>query len=103
MKDWMRYGASHASEIAYVFDNLVERNGITFTEKDKEVAKIMNAYWVNFAKTGNPNGKGLPHWPVFDTTKNEVFEFKTDASAGNFFDSRKARLDVIEKTFESNK
>jgi para-nitrobenzyl esterase len=103
MKDWMRYGASHASEIAYVFDNLVERNGITFTEKDKEVSKMMNAYWINFAKTGNPNGKELPYWPVFDSNKNEVFEFRQDGSIGNFFDHRKARLDVIEKTFEDNK
>lgn len=103
MKDWMRYGASHASEIAYVFDNLVERNGITFTEKDKEVSKMMNAYWINFAKTGNPNGKELPYWPVFDSNKNEVFEFRQDGAIGNFFDHRKARLDVIEKTFEDNK
>lgn len=103
MKDWMRYGASHASEIAYVFDNLVERNGIVFTAKDKEVGKIMNAYWVNFAKTGNPNGKGLPLWPVYDSYKNEVFEFTQDGSAGNFFDHRKARLNVIEKAFDSNK
>ncbi|MNF55916.1 Carboxylesterase [compost metagenome] len=103
MKDWMRYGASHASEIAYVFDNLVERNGITFTAKDKEVAKIMNAYWVNFAKTGNPNGKGLPLWPVYDSNKNEIFEFRQDGAAGNFSDTRKARLDVIEKAFDSNK
>ncbi len=37
MKDWMRFGASHASEIPpYVFDNLVARNGIVITEKDKE-------------------------------------------------------------------
>jgi para-nitrobenzyl esterase len=103
MQDRMRYGASHASEIDYVFDNLVERNGITFTAKDKEVGKIMNAYWVNFAKTGNPNGKGLPLWPVYDRNKNEVFEFRQDGSVGNFFDPRKARLDVIEKAFGSNK
>lgn len=103
MKDWMKHGASHASEIAYVFDNLEERNDITFTEKDKEVGKIMNAYWANFAKTGNPNGKGLPNWPVYDNNKNEVFEFTSDGSAGSFSDQRKARLDVIEKAFDNNK
>lgn len=103
MQDRMRYGASHASEIDYVFDNLVERNGVTFTEKDKAVGKMMNAYWVNFAKTGNPNGKGLPLWPVYDSNKNEIFEFRQDGSAGNFSDTRKARLDVIEKAFDSDK
>lgn len=103
MKERMKYGAAHASEIAFVFDNLVERNGVTYDEGDKAVAKIMNAYWVNFAKTGNPNGKGLPFWPLFDTNKNNVFEFKQDGSAATISDYRKARLDVIEKAFESDK
>ncbi|MBG6188661.1 carboxylesterase/lipase family protein [Flavobacterium sp. CAN_S2] len=103
MKDRMKYGASHASEIPFVFDNLIERNGSKFDTKDQEIAKLMNTYWINFAKTGNPNGKGLPVWPVYDSAKNEIFEFKPDGSAGNFFDYRKARLDVIEKAFEDNK
>ncbi|WP_369764802.1 carboxylesterase/lipase family protein [Flavobacterium sp. WC2429] len=103
MKDRMKYGASHASEIPFVFDNLIERNGFKFDAKDKEVSKMMNSYWVNFAKTGNPNRKGLPIWSLYDTTKNNIFEFKEDGSAGNFLDYRKARLDVIEKAFEDNK
>jgi para-nitrobenzyl esterase len=100
MKERMKYGASHASEIPYVFDNLVEGYGFKAVPKDKEVAKIMNAYWVNFAKTGNPNGKELPKWEVYNTNKNKVFEFKVDGSAGNINDDRKARLDVIEKSVE---
>jgi para-nitrobenzyl esterase len=100
MKERMKYGASHASEIPYVFDNLVEGYGFKPVPKDKEVAKIMNAYWVNFAKTGNPNGKELPKWEVYNTNKNEVFEFKVDGSAGNVNDNRKTRLDVIEKSVE---
>ena len=59
MQQMMRFGASHASEIPYVFDNLRDRNGATVADKDKEVAKMMNNYWTNFAKTGDPNGKGL--------------------------------------------
>ena len=100
MKDWMRFGASHASEIPYVFDNLVARKGIVITEKDKEVGKIMNTYWANFAKTGNPNSNGLPFWPMYDSNKNEVFDFQQDGTIGNLPDSRKARLEVIEKAFE---
>lgn len=100
MRERMRFGASHASEIPYVFDNLIERNGVAFSAKDKKVAKIMNAYWINFAKTGNPNGDGLPEWPIYERLKNEVFEFKEDGSAGNINDTRKRRLDLIEKTFD---
>ena len=103
MKDRMKYGASHASEIPFVFDNLIERNGITFTEKDKGVAKMINSYWVNFAKTGNPNEKGLPLWSMYDTNKNNIFELNKEGSAGTIQDYRKARLDIIEKAFESDK
>lgn len=103
MKDRMKYGAAHASEIPYVFDNLRERNGAAPAPKDREVAKMMNTYWANFAKTGNPNSKGLPKWPVYKSKKNEVFEFRVDGSGGAVPDTRKARLDVLEKAAEAKK
>lgn len=101
MRERMRYGAAHASEIAYVFDNLQAQNGFEVAPKDIKVAKMMNAYWINFAKTGNPNGQGLPKWPVYDPNKNEVFEFKEDGSAAAVPDLRKARLDLIEKAADN--
>ena len=58
MQGRMRYGAAHASEIPYVFDNLSSPNGATVAPKDQEVARMMNTYWANFAKTGDPNGTG---------------------------------------------
>ena len=97
MQARMRFGAAHASEIGYVFDNLSNRDGVTVAPKDKEVARLMNTYWANFARTGSPNGKGLPQWPVYDPKKSEVFEIRQDGSAGNTSDQRKARLDVMEK------
>jgi para-nitrobenzyl esterase len=101
MQQWMKYGAAHASEISYAFDNQVSRNGAAIVPKDKEVAKIMNTYWTNFAKTGNPNGGGLPNWPVYDPKKNELIEFQSDGSAVGKPDPKKARLDVIEKAVTS--
>ena len=97
MQQRMRYGAAHASEIPYVFDNLRSRNGAAVAPRDQEVAGMMNRYWTNFAKTGNPNGKGLPEWPVYDPKKNEIIEFRPDGSAVGEPDPKKARLDLIEK------
>jgi para-nitrobenzyl esterase len=101
MQQMMRYGASHASEIPYVFNNLRSRNGATIPAKDYEVAKMMNSYWTNFAKTGDPNGKGLQKWPVYNAEKNEILEFRSDGSAVSATDPKKARLDLIEKAVTS--
>ena len=101
MQQMMRFGAAHASEIAYVFDNLTSRNGAPIDPKDEEVAKMMNAYWTNFAKTGDPNGDGLPKWPVYSSKDNGLLEIRADGSAAGEPDPKKGRLDVIEKAVTS--
>jgi para-nitrobenzyl esterase len=97
MQQRMRFGAGHASEISYVFDNLTSRNGAAIAPKDKEVGKIMNTYWANFAKTGDPNGAGLSKWPVYAPQKSELLEFQADGSAVGKPDPVKARMNLIEK------
>lgn len=95
------YGAGHGSEVSFVFNTLNARWGASAeaTPEEKELARIMNTYWINFAKTGNPNGKGVPVWPMYDTQKEEILDIEPDGKPMAKPDPRKTRFNVIEKAF----
>ena len=72
-----QYGAFHAGEIGYVFGNL-ELFDATPADADREFSELMATVWTHFAKTGNPNGEGLPEWAAY-TAENEAYmELGTD-------------------------
>jgi para-nitrobenzyl esterase len=58
-----RYGAFHTSEVPYALRTL-SMSDRPFTDADRKIADEMSSFWANFAKTGDPNGRGLPHWPA---------------------------------------
>ncbi len=69
-------GAPHASEIPFVFGTLsVWQKMRNYNESDQPYAAMMQQYWTNFAKTGDPNSGGLVKWPKFDLTRRAYLDF----------------------------
>jgi para-nitrobenzyl esterase len=77
-------GATHGLELSYVFGTLDRGIRVFFgpsarpTAVDAQVSQVMQEYWTNFAKTGNPNGGQLPAWPKFEVSSRAYIQF-TDA------------------------
>jgi para-nitrobenzyl esterase len=73
--------AFHSAELEYVFGTLDVRHGATWRPEDRKLSEQMMGYWTNFAKTGNPNGPGLPNWPRYDT-EHAIIHLKDPITAG---------------------
>jgi para-nitrobenzyl esterase len=57
-------GAVHSAEIEYAMGNLTGNKIYDWTPEDSKVSQVMQEYFANFIKTGNPNGDSLPKWPA---------------------------------------
>jgi para-nitrobenzyl esterase len=96
--DSARYGAFHSSEVPYVFDSLNKADR-PWTAEDHKIAGTLDSYWVNFINNGDPNGKGLAHWPAFAEQNPLTMEL------GNKFAQRpvaeKAKLAFFQQYFSA--
>jgi para-nitrobenzyl esterase len=86
------WGAYHAAEIQYAFNNVGSRPWAT--DADKRLADQMSSYWVNFATAGDPNGQALPKWTPYDPASEPYLELGDTVQTKNHL--LKAQLDFLE-------
>ncbi len=86
--------AFHSDDIEYVFGTLNTRPGAVWRPEDRKLSEEMMDFWTNFAKSGDPNGPGLPVWPRYDKT-NEVLHLDSDTHAAP--DATRARYEFLLK------
>ena len=82
----------HSVEIPYVFGTLDAAPNRPFTAEDHEISRIVSRYWVNFVRTGNPNGRGLPQWPAFAAPSFELMELGDRFQARPIFPAEQRKV-----------
>jgi para-nitrobenzyl esterase len=87
-------GAYHSAEIEFVF-NVLHHKKLPWGPEDLKLADLMSTYWSNFARTGDPNGPGLPRWPVY-TGENGYQVMHLSANPHAEPDQRRARYEFLD-------
>ncbi|CAM4213290.1 carboxylesterase family protein [Cytophagaceae bacterium 50C-KIRBA] len=90
--EYKKFKAFHTGEVPYALNTLHLVNR-PWEKEDLALANTMSSYWVNFAKLGNPNAKGLPTWPAFNSSSLEIIKLDKqvdnvkipDATSLNYF------------------
>jgi para-nitrobenzyl esterase len=85
-------GSFHGLEIIYVFGNF-DKVGLGEPDQaDQDLSRAMMDYWTNFAKTGDPNGQGVPQWPAYSSQDNQYQELGTTISTKSNLDDQAYNL-----------
>lgn len=95
-RDAAPWGADHSSEVAFVFDRLSAVHAVV-TPADQAVASRLADQWARFARTGDPNGEGLPSWSRYDPASDRVLVVQPDGAFVDQADPIKSRLDFQEQ------
>ncbi len=86
-------GAFHAAEIFFVFGS---HSPLTrLSDADEALTEAMGLYWTNFARTGNPNGAGLPDWPLYKPSSDQWMTFNPSIEVKSGL--RAAKLDIMQR------
>ncbi len=91
-------GAYHSAEIEYVFGQLDSKTDANWTADDRQVSELMQKYWSNFARSGDPNGEGLPKWPAYKASDGYPVMF-LDAQSSAHKDEFRDRYLFLEKAW----
>jgi para-nitrobenzyl esterase len=86
----------HSAEIEYAMGNLDSNQVYAWTPDDYRVSSVMQAYFANFIKTGNPNGRGLPRWPKFSRGQRMIIDVHTRAET----DKVRARYEFLDQFYK---
>jgi para-nitrobenzyl esterase len=68
-------GSGHGSDVPFAFQTLAGGRGGAPKPEDLKLSDVISSYWVNFAKSGDPNGPGLPKWPAFAENNQQAMVF----------------------------
>ncbi|MGJ8679808.1 carboxylesterase/lipase family protein [Paraglaciecola sp.] len=88
-------GATHSAEIEYALGNLDVNPMYHWQPQDYKVSGILQQYFINFIKTGNPNGQGLVKWPEFNQGKQLVINAKPFAENVDYLHVRYSGLNKL--------
>ena len=85
-------------EMPYVFDHL-DQQALPWRLQDRQLAAAMSTYWTNFAKSGDPNGPGLPTWPTFTASNGQAMQLGRTIAPGPITDEADLRrIDSLYQT-----
>lgn len=95
-------GAVHSADLPYVFGYFPMAGNLAgpFGPIDKHLAELVQTYWTNFAKTGNPNSADLPVWPVLDKTQRYLIFAKDGQAVISNGPLRGAQCDLYRRVLE---
>ena len=88
-------GAYHGASTLYLFGRFDRHPGWNFTDSDQQLSALLQSYWVNFVRAGNPNGPGLPPWPAYGVGPSPHKLYIKQASVQAAVDAEAAHFDAL--------